>query len=138
LSRADFLDLVREIREIPSSAEFDILTTQVVVRTRTWSPGPVGTGTPSDSDLTILPRPRVKESGDGTIIIEIVQPAVGGFGYTPQQLVPSFPRSAAVEISWLLTAPDGVARKYTQARLDTSKALHYTIELSGRDLRFPH
>jgi len=136
VSRDAFLKLAAKIRLIPSSPAFDILTTKVVVRTRVWSVE-VGVGTYVDTDLEILPRPRVREQGDDTIVIERIQPQCPSGGYTPQQLVPANPLDAVTETFWLLTAADGVERKYTQASLITDKALHYGIVLAGRDVRYP-
>lgn len=140
------LPFVAAIRELPGPTGFDILTSSVVVRTRSWfqdalltTPAAnVGAGYHSDSDLTIWPRPRVIEQGDGTLVLKIVQPASATGGYTPQQLVPPAPRQANVDVYWLVTAPDGITRKYVQARLVTDKAFHYSVVLSGRDLRPPH
>lgn len=137
MSRADWLELTNAIRYIPSDPVFDILTTKVVVRTRVWSVE-VGTGTYTETDIEILPRPRVREQGDDTIVIDRIQPQCPSGGYTPQQLVPANPLDAVTETFWILTAADGVERKYTQAMFVTDKALHYSIVLSGRDLRFPH
>jgi hypothetical protein len=138
MSREDFLQICHEIRGIPSSPEFDILTTKVVVRTRTWTPGPVNNGVPTDVDVEILPRPRVRESGDGTIIIDRIQPRSALGGYTPQDLVPAEPQAANVERYWVLTAADGVERKYVNGKFVTDRALHYSVEFTSRDLRFPH
>lgn len=136
MARADWLELTNAIRYIPSDPVFDILTTKVVVRTRVWSVA-VGVGTYVDTDLEILPRPRVREQGDDAIIIDRIQPQCPSGGYTPQQLVPANPLDSVTETYWLLTAADGVERKYTVASLITDKALHYGIALAGRDVRYP-
>jgi hypothetical protein len=135
MSRDAFLKLAAKIRLIPSSPAFDILTTKVVVRTRVWSVE-VGVGDHVDTDLEILPRPRVREQGDNAIVIDRIQPRYSGGGYTPQQLVPPNPLDNVTETFWLLTAVDGVTRKYTTATLITDKALHYGILLEGRDVRY--
>ena len=137
MAREDWLQITHAVRGIPSSSAFDILTTKVVVRTRTWSGVRVNVGTPTDVDAEILPRPRVKESGDGAIIIDRIQPSSALGGYTPQQLVPAEPQALNVERFWVLTGPDGVARKFVNARFVSDKALHYSVELNNRDLRFP-
>ncbi len=140
MSREEYLEITHLVRSIPSDPAFDILTTRVVVRTRTWTGGTtnrVNQGTPTNVDVEILPRPRVRESGDGIVIIDRIQPKSALGGYEPTDLVLANPIAANVERFWLLTAADGVTRKYVNSRLVTDKALHYGVELSGRDLRYP-
>lgn len=137
MSREAFLKIAHVVRKIPSSAAFDILTTKVEVVTRTWSGVRVNVGTATDSRVEILPRPRVRESGDGVIVIDRIQPRSALGGYAPTDLLPANPQAANVERFWILTAADGVERKYLNARLITDKALHYGVELTGRDLRYP-
>lgn len=137
MSREDFLQICHDVRFIPSDAAFDILTTKVVVRTRTWSGDRLGVGTATDVDVEILPRPRVEEDGDQGIVIKLIQPRSALGGYTPQDLLIPNPQSMTVERFWVLTGPDGVEREYVPDKLITDKALHYSVSLRCLDRRVP-
>jgi hypothetical protein len=141
MSREAFLQLCHKIRAIPSSPAFDILTTKVEIVTHTWtsvSGNNVRSGVPVETRVEIIPRPRIIEQGDTSVLIRIVQPSSALGGYGPTTLVPQPSSTSNVETLFALTFPDGVERLYTQARLVTDKAFHYEVELSGLDRKYPH
>lgn len=109
---------------------------QVTIRTRVWSGGRLGVGTPTDTDLVMPRRWPVKQlsqrevagSGgkynDGDIRVSDISPAYvshGGGGFSPQQLDPSmlFPKPCNdTEILYLLDGDQtGI---FSLASLDTS------------------
>jgi hypothetical protein len=93
--RSDLLSVVDDLRGIPSSSDFDLRRYRVVLRTRTWPGGQPGLGTPTDVDMEILPRPKVRPlspqeiaSSGGTFqqgdwMVDKITPDYGTGGYTP-------------------------------------------------------
>jgi len=57
--RSDLIPVVDDARELVDDLGLRPYT--VAVRTRTWSGGRVGGGTASNADVTLAPRPRVRE-----------------------------------------------------------------------------
>lgn len=115
----------------------------VTVRTRTWASGEVRVGQVyTDSDLTISPDPKVKESDDGqTIVVGPITPQFttgGGGGYTPSQLNPA--GVAGVEFYWLVAGPfaSGVtSAPYVPVHIDTSKPFRYMITCKSLGRKMP-
>ena len=112
----------------------------VTVRTRTWSSGEVGRGTPTDSDLTLEPNPKVREKDDRTLEISHITPSNGTIGYTMEQLRPlNAPEEGASEFFYVVTGPNGTIN-YQLTAIDmsdgpahgeTSGSLRYTLTLSS-------
>lgn len=80
-------------------AELGLWRYDVIIRTRTWSGIYSGEGTPTDVDVLVAPRPRVKvlttqdvaSSGgtyrEGDFRVDLITPrSPAGTGYTPAQL----------------------------------------------------
>jgi hypothetical protein len=119
------------------AAEFWYTTHTVVVRTRTWATR-LHVGAYTDSDLTLDPKPPVKETGERTLLVGPVIPAHDGGGYTPQQLnpvayLPNTNRN--VEILHVVTGDDGVERLYLLTQFDTSDPGEYMLTLEKLDRR---
>lgn len=139
MSREAFLKIAHSKRAIPSSAAFDILTTKVVVRTRTWTGGVddvVDQGEIETDDVEILPRPRVTEVDDDHCSVSPIQPRSALGGHAPSDLFYIAPTDG-MERFWVLTGPDGIERAWVVDRIVTDKALHYTVYLSSLDRRNP-
>jgi hypothetical protein len=128
--RTSLLPLLNSLRKLPSES-FDIYTTQVLLRTRTWSGGEVGSGTPTDSDMEILPRPKVRKEGEIGLTVGPITPANTAGGYTIDQLNP--PDVVGVEWYYVCTGPDGEARRYALHRLDQQRAFRYMLHLISID-----
>jgi hypothetical protein len=111
------LAALANIRPILGPTGLDIRVTAVTVRTRTWTGGRRGLGSAVDVDLPIVPRPRVRKatlrevaSSGGRIsiddvIVDHVQPAVNGVGFTRAQIAPE-PTTDGVEIIYVLVGED--------------------------------
>lgn len=138
--------IVAEGRRIVDS-DIGLRPVTVKIRTRTWSGGEAQFGTPTDSDLPIVPNPRVEgQAGDPAIKISKITPAYsadGGGGYTKAQLAPL--DTAGDEWYYVVTWADGIERPYELLRITesgrTSRALEYVLELqafglSGRRVPF--
>jgi hypothetical protein len=106
----------------------------ITVRTRTWTGGPGGPqkrlGTSTDVDLVLVPKPKVKELAEGTILVGPITPktSTGTVGYLPSQLNPA--DVAGVEFYWLVEGPfaSGVtSAAYIPVAVDTSKPFRYMI-----------
>ena len=126
--RTDLLVTVEKLRRLPQFG-FDIRTFSITVVTRTWSGGKVRVGTPTDSFLRLIPRPKVKEQENGdTIIVSPITPKNKAGGYTPNQLRPADVQG--VEFWWQIEGPfsSGVtSARYIPVHIDTARAFKYTV-----------
>ena len=100
-------------------------TSRSIIRTRTWSGGAVGKGTPTVSDLELLPRPKLIEDGQRSITLTKITPSHSTGGYTVAQLNPAL--TAGVESYVVTIGPDSVERRW--AVVELSKARNFTYEL---------
>ena len=107
---------------------FDVYTYTVTVRTGTWASGKVGTGSPTITDLQILPRPRVREDGDSMLIVEGIVPSNPKGGYTLAQLRPT--TGAGVDFYYVVTGANGT-HNYSLVEIDTGKAFLYSLKLKA-------
>jgi hypothetical protein len=128
--RTSLLPLLQTLRKLPSET-FDIRTTSVLLRTRTWSDGEVGSGTYSDVDLPILPTPKCKKVSDTQLEVGPITPSNSAGGYTIAQLKPD--DVEGTEWFYVCTGPDGVARRYTLLKIDQHKPFRYTLRLESFD-----
>ena len=140
MSRDAFLKLAAKVRKIPSSAAFDILTSRVFVRVRTWTGTTEGAevraGDVTTTDTEILPRPRVRHVSPGMIRIGPIQSLCSVGGVLLSDLV-SVTDVAGVERPLILIVdPLGNSQHYVVDDIDASMALHYTINASATSDRF--
>lgn len=133
--RTNLLPTLLKLRKLPGPDGFDVYTSAVVLRTRTWSGGEVKLGTATDVDVELSPRPKVKEQGFGELEVGPVNPRSSAGGYTPQELNPS--EASGVESYYVVTGPDDEARPYKLVAIDTSKAFKYTLRLQPLDRAVP-
>ncbi len=137
--RTDILaNVVQSAIALPS-VTFDIWTSTVSIRTRQFPSSPsgadVGLGTPTVVTTEILPRPKVEDIGNQRLrVSRIVQQNPGG-GYTPAQLLPS--DADGFEYFYLVTGPDGTARPYSVAEIDTRGPIFYEVTLAPLDRGIP-
>lgn len=121
--RTDLLPVVDAARAITGAAQLDQRTSQLTIRTRTWSEGKINRGTKSDSDLVLPQQYKITQATAGQVerllgsggsyqpgqhVLVVVTPAwyaddgvtqLGG--YTDAQLKPS--GSPGVEVLYLIT-----------------------------------
>ena len=132
--REDIMPTVEEIRRIPDDGggpnPFKLHTFDVVVKTRTWSGGPEGVqkrlGTPTDTTITLYPRPHVREREEGVIEVGPITPPNANGGYTLNQLFPQ--NGPGVEFYWELTGPfaSGVTTAlYVPVKIDSSRPFRW-------------
>lgn len=137
--RTDILrDVVQNLIALPS-ATFDIWTSEVKIQSRQYPSSPggadAGLGTPTDTEITITPRPKVEDIGDQRLrVSRIVQQNPAG-GYTPAQLRPS--DADGFVYQYLVTGPDGVERAYSVDELDTRGPIFYEVTLRPLDRKIP-
>jgi hypothetical protein len=148
--------LVADIRPIASP----IHTTRVLVRTRTWNGGEIGTGDFSDSDFQIGSEVRVSKITQKEILtsggffnfndvkVTHITPPFNGGGYSLQQIAPStqFPPKKetdegitdsgvpdpAVEYIYVLSGE--INGNYRLKNCADDHALHYTLFLEELDV----
>ncbi len=138
--RTSLLPVVEACRAIAGSTGLDIRTSQLTIRTRTWSGGRAGSGISTDSDLALPQRYKVSHltarevaSSGGRYEMEDVRvgpitPAGGGVGYTVDQLKPA--GADGVEILYVLSG--AVAGEYAIVHLHTERPFRYEIVLRRR------
>ncbi len=142
----DFRELADGLRGIPAEADISIRNTTVTVRTVAWTGGTngleVGVGTPTASDLLLVPNPQVREvDGDRRLEVKWITPAYAGppsGGYTRDQLRPPEHNTGApgVEFFYVIEGDNG-AHPYALTAIDTNHALHYTLLLETLDRVLP-
>lgn len=113
---------------------FDLRTTTVTIRTRTWTGGEdgaeVGVGSCTDSDVTLTPRPKVKELGDTEVEIGPITPSHSSGGYTVAQLNPDLSALPGTEVLWVLVGANGT-RYYQLTDIITTKSFRYMCRLKA-------
>lgn len=140
--RTDLLPVVDELRALAGPSGFDVRTSQLTVRTRTWAGGRRGLGPVTDSDTVLaqiykmreLSSKEVASSGGlfemGDIKVGPITPTdVSGGGHTEAQLAPD--GSTGTEIIYVVTGD--LAGEY--ARVDLSKAKPFSWYLTLRKRR---
>jgi hypothetical protein len=135
VSRDAFLKLAAKIRLIPSSPAFDILTSRVFVRVRTWAGTTEGAearaGTVTTSDVEILPRPRVRHTSPGSITIGPIQPECAVGGILLSDLLSVKDVKGREGVIFKIIDPLGNTQQYVADDIDGTMALHYTIKASS-------
>lgn len=100
---------------------------RVFIRTRAWSADEVHLGTVTETDVEILPRPKVKQLGNGRWEISKVTPSYSGGGWTPEQLLPTAGEGEDVTI--ILRGPDGIDHRFRVAEVNPTGNFGYTLYL---------
>lgn len=135
MSRDAFLKIAAKIRKIPSSGAFDILTSRVFVRVRTWTgttEGPEArAGAVATSDVEVLPRPRVRHLAPGSVKIGPIQPFCSVGGVLLADLLNAKDVKGTERVIFKIIDPLGNTRQYVADDLDSSMALHYTVTASA-------
>lgn len=135
MSRADWLELAATIRSIPSDPVFDILTSRVFVRVRTWAGTTEGAealaGDVTISDTEILPRPRVRHTSTGKITIGPIQPLCAVGGVLLSSLLSITDTNGVEGVIFKIVDPLGNEQDYVADDIDGSMALHYTVRASA-------
>jgi len=138
--RTALLPVVDEIRSIAGPMGFDIRTSHLTIRTRVWSGGRAGLGSPHDEDIVLAPHYKVSQlsarevaSSGGRFELEDVRvgpitPKEGDTGYSLSELAPD--GSDGVEILYILTGPhDG---EYGLVQAIKSRPFRYELVLRRR------
>lgn len=138
--RTALLPIVETCRALAGSTSLDIRTTQLTIRTRTWSGGRAGVGTPTDNDLVLPQRYKVIQlsakdvaSSGGRYEMEDLKvgpitPAQSGSGYTLAQLLPT--GADGVEILYVLTGV--TAGEYVLVQSNSTRPFRYELILRRR------
>ncbi len=139
--RTIMLDVADTLRALTGPAVFDIRTTQVTIRTRTYVGGRRNSQSAyTDSDLVLPAIYKIKQiktseisaSGGkyemGDIAVGAITPRGDTLGWTVEQLQPK-PTSDGVDIIYVLTGEDGHAGEYTRVELRSDKPFSYYLIL---------
>lgn len=137
--RTDILaSVVQPLIALPS-VTFDIWTSDVRVQSRQYPSSPggpdAGLGTPTDTTITLTPRPKVEELGDQRLRVSRIVQANPAGGYTPAQLKPA--DADGFLYQYLVTGPDGIERAYACQEIDTRGPIFYEVTLVPLDRRIP-
>ena len=136
--REGLLKRVAKIRQIPGPTHLDSYRYRTILRTRAWSGNEVDLGTSTDTDVTINPRPRLKEISDTEYLLGPITPAFPGGGFTPEQLSGYSTAGGGTEVLYSVTGPDGTERLFVPISVDTSKAYSYFVRLRSLDRKTPY
>jgi hypothetical protein len=132
-------NVVQPLMPLLTPSGFDVHTSRVIVRSRLYPTAPggrdVGLGTPTVTDLEILPRPKVRDAGNQRLRVSLIIPQNANGGYTPAQLKPA--DADGFEYFYLVIGPDGTERGYTLEEIDTRKPFFYEVELAPLDRKIP-
>jgi len=139
--RTDLLPVVDELRALAGPSGFDVRTSQLTVRTRTWAGGRRGLGPVTDSDLDLAQSYKIREvstreiasSGGlfemGDIKVGPITPTdVSGGGYTEAQLAPE--GQTGTEVVYVVTGD--LAGEYARVELNKSKPFSWYLTLRRR------
>lgn len=135
--RTDLLPVVDELRALAGPSGFDVRPVRVTIRTRVWSGGRAGLGTPTDTDLVLPQIYKVRElksqevagSGGryelGDVKVGPITPAYTGGGYSRAQLAPE--GANGTEVAYLLSG--AMAGEYNRISVETDRAFGYYLVL---------
>jgi hypothetical protein len=148
--RTEILPVADELRALSGPQAFDIRTSQLTVRTRSWSGGRPGLGTNTDVDLVIdqiykiqhVSASEIASSGGRYEAEDIkVGPVTPAWfdaqgnqlgGHTPAQLKPN--GDDATEIVYVLTSTMYIATEgeYTLVQLHTERPFGFLLVIRRR------
>lgn len=111
--------------------DLGLRTSRVILRTRTWDGGSVRMGDPTDEDLELNPRPKVRDIAPGRLAVGPITPSYAGGGYTPAQLFPDDTLDADEERFWVVIGLDGEEREYRVSSIDSRRAFRLMFELES-------
>lgn len=157
--RDDLLPVADTLRGLPQ--QFGLRRFAVTLRRRVWPGDEIGSGTPTNQDLVLLPSPRVRYLPPFARQMEAILAAGGKItdryyrvdkitpyyldsngnpgGYTPDQLRlrvgPDLPNVEPVAV---LVGDDGIAFECTQVILEIDRAFGYSMILQQTDVSTPH
>lgn len=138
--RDDILaNVVQPLIPLLGPTGFDVHTSIVKIQSRQYPSSPGGAdarlGTPTDTEITITPRPKVRDIGNQRLRVSLIIPQNANGGYTPAQLKPS--DADGFEYQYLVTGPDGIERPYLCEELDTREPFFYSVTLAPLDRKIP-
>jgi hypothetical protein len=129
--RDDLLPVFDDARTLID--ELGLRTSRVILRTRSWDGGSVRMGDADDTDLELVPRPKVRESAPGYITVGPITPTYPGGGYTAEQLFPENTLEENEERFWVVIGLDGEERSYRVASIDSRRAFRLMFTLQALD-----
>jgi hypothetical protein len=134
--RQALLPVADTIRALAGPTKLDIRVYTITVRTRLWSGGEVTLGTPTDTDLSITPLPKVRLlPSSRELLVGPMTPVYTTGGYTPAQLNPQ--DVPGTEFYYIVTGPDTVNRNYTLTAIDATRPFSIFVTLTPLDRKVP-
>ena len=107
---------------------------RIYKRTVTWSEGELHLGALTESDVEIIPRPKVKSAGQGGdrhLTMTNVTPEFTGGGYSPADLQPDAVNGT--ETVYIVQQPDGDLEAYRIVGVNQLSPFRYSIDLEKID-----
>jgi hypothetical protein len=134
--RDDLLPVFGDARQLIQ--DLGLRTHRLYFRTRTWTGGRAGKGDPTDVDVELLPRPKIRETESGYTVTGIT-PTYAGGGYTVDQL--RILESPGVEKFYVVVKPNGESVECGldsgHDAVDTGKNFNWSLRLVSLDDREP-
>lgn len=141
--RTSLLGVVNLIRSIADETllnggvGLDVRLYTVVRRRIRHHTGKSKLGEPTVEDLEIVPKPRVREAGQGSIlIVDQITPKHTTGGYSSVELNP--PDEPGFEFMYVVTGPDGLSRNYKLTEIETVRPFNITLTLQTLDRKPPY
>lgn len=107
---------------------------RIYKRTVTWSEGELHLGALTESDVEIIPRPKVKSAGTGGdrhLTMTNVTPEFTGGGYSPADLQPA--AANGTETVYIVEQPDGDLEAYRIVGVNQLSPFRYSLDLEKID-----
>ena len=107
---------------------------RIYKRTVTWSEGELHLGALTESDVEIIPRPKVKSGGQGGdrhLTMTNVTPEFTGGGYSPADLQPDAVNGT--ETVYIVEQPDGDLEAYRIVGVNQLSPFRYSVDLEKID-----
>lgn len=123
--REDLLPVIEEIRELIQ--ELGLRQSRVWVRTGEWDGGELLLGDLENTDVELLPRPKVEQMPGGMLKITRLTPAFDGGGILPATLSPAV--AVGTAHYFIVAGPDGNLQTYRLASINLRKNFGYELML---------
>jgi hypothetical protein len=139
--RTELLPVVDDLRGLAGPDGFDVRTSQLTIRTRSWSGGKRGIGPKTDSDFPLPQKYKIREltmrevAGSGghfemeDVRVGPITPLdVDGGGYTIEQLAPD--GRTGIETIYVISGD--LSGEYTRIDFDRTKPFSWYLTLRRR------
>jgi hypothetical protein len=123
--REDLLPVFEGVRQLVQ--DFGLRQSRVWIRTGDWDGGELLLGDLENTDVELLPRPKVEQQPGGMLKITRLTPSFDGGGILPASLSPAV--AVGSSHRFLVAGPDGNVHTYRLASINLRKNFGYELML---------